>query len=231
MPAGDRTAFPFPALALAVLLAVAGYLSIPAFRGLAQQILRFFAPAQATAFPIPTASARETTPIATATPIAECELLDAMAIYLCQIRAVESIAGFDVLELPVLPQEFQFVMGSADPATSVVRQFFERAGALLTISQGRGVPAELFSTSDWSTVPDWAVEPIEVRGQEAEYARGMFVSHSQNGTEAVWESDAPVQRLRWQEGDFLIEIRLDGLPGDDEDVGETWLIGLAESLE
>ncbi len=69
-----------------------------------------------------------------------------------------------------------------------------------------------------------------INGFAGEYVRGMFVVRSQTGTEAVWERDAAIQRLRWREGDMLFEIQMGGLPGDDDAIGKDWLVALAESL-
>jgi len=66
---------------------------------------------------------------------------------------------------------------------------------------------------------------------DGEYVRGMFVVKSQTGTKAEWEPDAPVQRLRWREGDVLFEIQMAGLPGDNDLIGKDWVISLAESLK
>jgi hypothetical protein len=72
---------------------------------------------------------------------------------------------------------------------------------------------------------------VKVISFDGEYVRGMFVGKSETGTQAEWQPDAPVQRLRWREDDLLFEVFMGGLIGDDDAIGKDWLISLAESLQ
>lgn len=218
---------------LAMLLAMALLFTNPRVQTFAQEILRFFTPAQSNTFALPT---QDAAPKVTATPtfavpvLVGCEGASASLTYRCVVGGAEVALGFDVRELPSSPEGFTFVGASADLTQNLVILAYSRDGSELTITQIRGASADSVSESTWDAVPTDSVEKVQINGFEGEYVRGMFVVKSQTGTEAVWEPDAPVQRLRWREGDMLLEIQMGGLIGDDEAIGKDWLISLAESL-
>lgn len=217
----------------AMLLAIALLFSNPRVQAFAQEILRFFTPAQSNTFALPT---QNTVPDITATPtfaapvLAGCEDVSASLTYRCVVGGAEVAIGFDVRELPSDPEGFTFAGVSADPTQNLVRLTYARDGGELTITQIHGAAVASAWESTWAAVPTDSVEKTPINGFEGEYVRGIFVVKSQSGTEAVWEPDAPVQRLRWREGDMQFEIFMGGLPGDDEAIGKNWLITLAESL-
>jgi|WetSurMetagenome_2_1015567.scaffolds.fasta_scaffold108896_1 hypothetical protein len=218
---------------LAMLLAIVLLFTNPRLQALAQEILRFFTPAQSNKFALPT---HDTVPEITATPtfaapvLAGCEDVSALLTYRCVVGGAEVALGFDVRELPSDPEGFTFIGASANPTQSLIRLTYTRDGGELTITQIHGASASSVWESTWDAVPTDSVEKVQINGFAGEYVRGMFVVKSQTGTEAVWEPDAAIQRLRWREGDMLFEIQMGGLPGDDEAIGKNWLITLAESL-
>jgi hypothetical protein len=216
-----------------MLLAMVLLFTNPRVQAFAQEILRFFTPAQSNTFALPT---QDTAPEITATltftapVLAGCEDVAASLTYRCVVGGAEVALGFDVRELPSDPEGFTFIGASTDPTQSLIRLTYARDGSELTVTQIRGASVDSVWESTWGAVPTDSVEKVQINGFDGEYVRGMFVVRSQTGTEAVWEPDAPVLRLRWRESDMLLEIQLGGLVGDDKAIGKDWLISLAESL-
>jgi len=221
------------ASAFVMLLAMALLFTNPQVQAFAQEILRFFIPAQNNSFPLPTQAA---TPKNTASPtfavpvLAGCEDASASRSYRCIVDGAEIALRFDVRELPSKPGSFTFSAASVDPTQNRITLTYSRDGSVLTITQTRGASTDSVWESTWGAVPLDSVEKVQINGFDGEYVRGMFVVKSKNETQAVWEPDAPVQRLRWREGDLLLEIHMGGLIGDNEEIGKDWLISLAESL-
>ncbi len=217
-----------------ILLAVVLLFTSTQVRAFAQEIVRFFIPAQDNAFSLPS---QDVSPTIVATPVlhepalAGCEDAAASLSYRCAVGSAETILGFDIKELSSDPDGFSFVSASANTIQSSIILTYAREGGELVITEIQGVsPASVWEET-WGAVPTASVEKVKIKDFDGEYVRGMFVVKSQTGTEAVWEPDAPVQRLRWLEGDMLLEIQMNGLPGDDEAIGKDWLISLAESLK
>jgi len=217
----------------AMLLAMVLVFTNPRVQAFAQEILQFFTPTQSNTFSLPT---QDTTSEITATPtftapvLAGCEDVSASLTYRCAVGIAEVALGFDVREWLSDPEGFTFVSALANPTQSQLILTYARDGSELTVTQIRGDPAISAWELSWGAVPVESVEKVRINGFDGEYVRGMFVVKSQTGTEAVWEPDAPIQRLRWREGDMIFEIQMGGLIGDDESIGKDWLISLAESL-
>lgn len=217
----------------ALLLTTALLLANPRVQAFAQGILRFFTPAQSNTFTLPTQGITPeiiTTPTFAAPVLAGCGDASAALTYRCAVGGAEVALGFDVRELPSDPEGFIFVSASANPTQSQITLTYAREGSELTVTQIRGAPAISAWELSWGAVPTDSVKKVRIYDFDGEYVRGMFVVKSRTRTEAVWEPDAPVQRLRWREGEMLFEIQMGGLIGDDEAIGEDWLISLAESL-
>jgi len=219
------------AAAAALLVVLVLLLTSPHVRALAQEVLRFFAPAESGSFTLPLESsggaARADSSVTLAAP-KDCEDgLDALD-YQCAVADAEAAVGFDVRKLPSDPRGVVFSGVYADPGKEVVRQSYTCAGCELTITQMHRGADGLMLDSAWSEVPADAVEQVEVNGFPGEYAQGSFVSR--DSRVAVWEADAARQRLRWREGDMLFEIELGGRTEAVEYLGKIALIALAESL-
>jgi hypothetical protein len=237
-PHTQRRLRPLAAAASAAVLAVALLLATPRGRALAQQILEFFVPAQSNSFILPTRTVSTEPALApTAIPsaLAGCEEAPASLTYQCAVGNAEAALRFDIRELPggVDMHGFTFAGATVEPEQGGVWLAYAREGGELRITQIRGEAATVWGPAweaTWGAVPPASVETVQVRGVHGEYVRGMFVVKDMEGNEAFWEPDAPVQRLRWREGDMQFEIFLGGLPGDDEAIGKDWLIALAEDL-
>lgn len=220
--------------AITLLLALSLFFALPQGRAWANNILRFFTPSQSNTFTLPT---QDTTYTITAIPtfvttaLAGCEDGSASLSYRCAVGTTEATLGFDVRELPSIPEGFAFAGTSANPSQNMIHITFTRDGGELSITQVNGTPTASVWETTWGAVPSDSVEKVQINGVDGEYIRGMFVVKSQTGTKAEWEPDAPVQRLRWREGNMFFEIQMAGLPGDNDLIGKDWLISLAESLK
>lgn len=222
---------------LALPLAAAGlglalFLATPQGRTLAQGLWQFFTPAAGPSFPVPAVATGAAEALApTAAPPAGlpgCDGLAGSAALDCQARQAEALLGFDLktpaADLPGLV----FVYGevNADRQTATLVYNAVGGGAGLSITQGKGPNDSVI----WETVPAEAqVESVKVGAFDAEYVRGTFVVYA-NAAAASWNPDAPVQRLRWREGDRLFEINLAGEVENVAALDRAALIALAESL-
>lgn len=217
----------------ALLLITALLVSSSRARALAQDLLRFFAPAQSNTFALPTQAAVSPVAVTSAVTMTGLETCDGgvtVSTIHCAVSSAEASLGFDVLESPSIPEGFVDFSTSVDPARKLVILMYSREGSQLLITQRLDSAADPDWVSPWAEVPIESVENVQIHGLEGEYVRGTFVVKSQTGTEAVWEPGAAVQRLRWHQGEVLVEIEMGGLIGDDEAIGKDWLISLAESL-
>lgn len=220
--------------ALTLLLALGMIFVLPQGRVWANNILLFFIPSQSNTFTLPP---QDTTQTITAIPtfvtpaLAGCKDESASLSYRCAVDSAEAALGFDVKELPSVPEGFAFAGASANPTQNLIHITYARDGGELSITQVNGASTASVWETTWGAVPPESVEKVQINGVDGEYVRGMFVVKSQTGTKAEWEPDAPVQRLRWREGDMFFEIQMAGLPGDNDLIGKDWVISLAESLK
>jgi hypothetical protein len=220
--------------ALFLLLALGMIFILPQGRAWANNILRFFTPSQSNTFSLPI---QDTAPEITAIPtfavptLAGCEDSSTSQTYRCAVGIAEAALGFDVRELPSVPEGFAYASASANPSQNLILITYARDGGELSITQVNGASTASVWETTWGAVPPDSVEKVQINNYEGEYVRGMFVVKSQTGTKAEWEPDAPFQRLRWREGDMLFEIQMAGLPGDNDLIGKDWVISLAESLK
>ena len=220
--------------ALTLLLALGMIFILPQGRAWANNLLRFFTPSQGNTFNLPpqdTAPEMTATPTFTVPALAGCEDSSASHTYRCAVGLAEAALGFDVRELPSVPEGFAFASADADPSQNSIHISYARDGGELTITQMNGASTASVWETTWGAVPLNSVEKVQINGVDGEYVRGVFVVKSQTGTKAEWEPAAPVQRLRWREGDMFFEIQMAGLPGDNDMIGKDWVISLAESLK
>jgi hypothetical protein len=200
-------------------------------RALAQEILRFFLPAESSSFVLPQRGSASATAASSSGAVAApegCEDALTPLGYLCSIAGAEGAVEFDIRELPADPRGLEFSGTYVDPTEEVVRLSYSCPGCEMTITQAHDASAIAFWDSAWSEVPSGAVEQVQVNGLAGEYVQGSFVS--QDGNVAYWEADAARQRLRWREGDMLFEIDLGGRTEPVEYLDKTALIALAESM-
>jgi len=253
-PASKQRRFRVLALfALVVLLVVATF-ATPWGKAFAQSLFQFFAVAEGDSFPLPTEeialynvaptvaptfaaqlklieTEEPTTPVPTtftAPVIAGCEDALASLTYRCQVSRAEEAVGFDAKEPSDDIPGLVFERAEANPTLGVLGLHYKAigGGTELIITQSR---TDLVALG-WGEVPPSAnVEKVKIGQYDGEYVQGTFIVRP-GATSAVWESNAPVQRLRWHEGDRLFGIDLFGRTASVEYLGKEALIALAESL-
>jgi hypothetical protein len=217
--------------AATLLLVVVLLTTNPQVRAFAQTVLQFFTPAQATTFPLPTPHTAPESTLALAAPVLTgCENPSDALAYACTIATAEASLGFDVKQLPSVPQGFTFAGVSFNPAQGRIQFTYTRDGSEITITEIKGSTLPTDWESTWGAVPAGSVEPVKINSIDGEYVHGMFVVKSQSGTKAEWEPDAPVQRLRWRENGTSFDIFIGGSTGS-YDIGKEWVVNLAESLK
>ena len=218
-------------LTAGAILVIVLLISSPRLAAFAQSIVSFFTPAEQETFSIPLPEAGQGEVNEAVLPPATvpgCEESSAMLTYDCQIAQVEAAVDFDVQQLPADPQGLAFSQAEADPAIPAAWLVYTCTGCELVITQTHGAADSPFLDTDWSEVPPEAVEPVQINGLPGEYVQGTFVS--QDGQSAFWASNAPVQRLRWRDGEMIFELRLSGAVEVVEYLDKEALIDLAESL-
>lgn len=234
-------------LRAASLIALAGILLLvvtPPGRAFAQSLFRFFVPAQRVSFPVPESSSEIDVstpaptfalPLATVPPSSHAPVKSPIpscgrpSEYACQIALAELQVGFDAREFQAVPQGFVFAGVQSDAALrslTINYDVFEGGGSL-TLQQGEG--DLLISTSSWGEVPASAIQKVEVNGNYAEFARGVFVVLPGTAS-ATWNADVPVERLRWSEGDRWFSLEKFGDTAPVEYLDKEAMIALAASL-
>jgi hypothetical protein len=210
------------AATLTLLLLAAALLVTPQGRAWAQSVWQFFSVAPADSFavqPVAPPQADAPTAVAPSVNAAECG-----ADLACQVRSAETLLGFT----PVVPDEgfAGLTLQAVDAAGGILRlSYAAQGGGGLVLSQGQGD----LTASRWDEVAAEAVEAVQVGDVPGEYVQGTFVVPAGSST-AIWNSDAVVLRLRWQQGDRYFELAKLGDPEHLEYLDKAALIALAETI-
>jgi Domain of unknown function (DUF4367) len=148
--------------------------------------------------------------------------------YYCQIKAVESKAGFDVKEFPYDPKgtEFSQVTYNADINQVTTEYVVQTGGGYLYLRQG--VNEFLPGEDQWSKVPSDSVEQVTVNGNYGEIAIGTYIVYP-GATSAEWVPGGQLS-LVWREGKSWFVLEKLGDPYPIEWITKDELIKLAESL-
>lgn len=175
------------ALAVIALMAVA--FITPQGRAFAQSILQFFTRAETNSFPVE---------VIRPNPL---ELTAEPPASLITIMEAEIRAGFDVAELPFVPEGFKFLGARMyRDAVSLEYEALGGGGNLILMQSKDG-----FVESDWDKVPGDAIVPVRIGGVSGEFAQGTFVVMA-GETSATWNSSAPILRLRWIKDDLWFDL-------------------------
>lgn len=216
-----RTSRRIPRLALAVstvvaLLAVA--MLTPQGRALAQDVLQLFKRAEDTTFPL------EPSQIVTGVPDAPAATA-APPSPLISVTEAEAQVGFDIAELPFVPDGFNY-LGVRLYGNAVNLEYeTEGHGGHLVIQQSRvGL-----NQSEWDRVPADAIVPVKIGTLDGEFTRGTFVVYV-GETSATWEPNAAMLRLRWIKDGVWFEMTKLGDVHAIEYLDQAKMIELAESL-
>ncbi len=208
-------------LAFAVVIAVvvlAGSFLTPLGRAFAQRVVHFFTPAESSVFPLdPSQVPAENLELA---PVSEAPTP------LIRLEEAESLAGFDALELPEIPEGFEYQGVRMNEETIILEYQVVGMGGSLMIRQSQ----EGFYQSDWDRVPAEVIVPVKIGEQEGEFVQGAFVVLPET-EEATWNSDIPMMRLRWREKDLYLQLTKHGNVEAIQALDKEGLIELAESME
>jgi len=126
--------------------------------------------------------------------------------YACQLSQTAAALGFSPWELPTAPQGYEFLR--TDYCPGQVTLWYGDGAQQLWILQS----VQAFSGTDetvWTKAPKDSVLTASVGGLPAEYVRGQFLPAT-DGASAVWDGQAGVERLRWQDGGLWFQIAATG---------------------
>lgn len=212
-----------PSLAFAIVLIIVAMLAIalitPQGRSFAQSVLSLFTRTDSTSFPLETsqivdgetASATDPTAVAPAPLISIAEAKDQL--------------GFEIVELPFVPDGFNFLGARvSENAVNIAYETPDKGGHL-SIQQS----IEGFNQSEWDQVPAEAIIPVKIGELDGEFVQGAFVVYPDD-TSATWNPDMAMLRLRWEQDGVWFEIAKYGNVEAIEYLDQAGIIKLAESL-
>lgn len=217
----DRNTNRLPRLAIAIvmiaILLVVGLLTPPG-RSLAQSVLQLFTRTENTSFTpekVPGSPAESESSAPTAEPPAP----------LISIAEAEAQVGFDVFELADVPAGFEY-QGARVYGNAVYLEYSaQNFGGSLMIRQSEAS----YNQSEWEQVPAEEIIKVKVSDLDAEFAKGTFVVYA-GETEATWNPEAAILRLRWVQDDIWLEMTKMGDIESIEYLDHDEMIELAESL-
>jgi len=210
-----------PRFALAIVIIatlLVGFLLTPQGRSFAQSVFQLFTRTEDTSFPLQPSQvvAGEPDPAApTAEPPAP----------LISVAEAEAQVGFNVAELPSVPNGFNYLGVRLYGNTVNIEYEAQGGGGNLVIAQSQ----DGFNQSDWERVPADAVIPVKIGELDGEFTQGIFVVYA-GETSATWNPDASILRLRWVKDDVWFEMTKFGDVQAIEYLDQAGLIKLAESL-
>ncbi len=204
----------YATLAIVALLALA--FVTPQGRAFAQSIIQLFTRAQSESFPLEEPVAQTDASAPTAMPPSP----------LISVAEAEALAGFNLVELPSVPQGFEYLGARMYGNYVSIEYAVPGGGGNLILMQSQAG----FLQSEWDQVPANAIVPVKVGGVDAEYTQGTFVVMA-GETSATWNSDAPIFRLRWFKDGVWFELTRYGDIHSIEYLDVEGLIELAEGLK
>lgn len=204
------------ALAIALFLALlALFFATPQGRSFAQSVLEYFTRSEGRTFPV------EESLIAPLTPDETSPTAPPPAPLISAAEA-EAQVGFEVAELPETPEGFEY-LGARLYGNHVSIEYRTPGYGHLIIKQS----LEGYNQSEWGSVPGEVVIPVKIGDIDGEFSQGTFVVYP-GETNATWNPEATIVRLRWVNEGVWFEIALYGEAVEFFDM--EGLIRLAESL-
>lgn len=203
---------------LLILALLALFLVTPQGRSFAQGILELFSRAEGSTFPldqsqmVPVVRDQISVPAAPPAP-------------LISVAEAEKQVGFNVAELPEVPEGFNYLGARLYGNHVSIEYQAQDGGGHLIIMQSR----DGFYESDWDRVPAEAVIPVSIGELDGEFTQGTFVVYPEK-TVATWNPDAPILRLRWVNDGVWFEMTKFGDTQPIEYLDAAALIKMAESL-
>jgi len=202
----------YASLGVIALLTLA--LVTPQGRAFAQSVIEFFTRAERTSFPVQVTEIDPSTQ--TAVPPSP----------LISVAGAEKFAGFDLAELPTVPQGFESIGARMYGKAVSIEYAAQGGGGNLILMQSK----DGFLQSDWDQVPAEAIASVKIGVMDAEFAQGAFVVMAGESS-ATWNSSAPILRLRWTKDAVFYELTKFGDVQSIEYLDMNGLIALAESLK
>lgn len=225
-PQGDRMNRKkyIPRLALALSLALLlVFFATPRGRTFAEGLLALFTPAESTAFPL------EDSQVPPMEPDEVSPTMEPPSPIL-SIADAEAQAGFSIAVFPEVPAGFEFLGVRLYGNNASLEYQAQGGGGHLALMQSReGYYQADGGSVPWDSVPAEAVVLVKIGDLDGEFARGMFVVYPEQ-TEATWNPDAPVMRLRWADGGVWYELTKHGDVQPIEYLDMEAMIELAEGL-
>jgi len=208
--------FAFAILIIVALLVVA--FATPQGRSFAQSVLQFFIPAESTMFPLQPSEIVVSEPDqSAATELPPSPLIS--------IEEAEQITGFNALELPLVPDGYNYLGTRLYGDMISIEYAVPGNGGHLSIHQS---PSG-YNQSEWDRVPANAIIPVKIGELDGEFTQGMFVVYPGDAS-ATWNPDAPILRLRWVKDGIWFEMTKFGDVEVTEYLDQEGLVELAESL-
>jgi hypothetical protein len=203
------------ALAVVVLLTIA--FVTPQGRAFAQSILQLFRRSDSYTLPLPEEQLSHTGKASAPTAMPPAPLVS--------IQAAEKMTGFDAKVLSGDPKGFTFAgaMASGD-GISIQYQAQGNGGQLIINESNNG-----FMESDWDRAPAEFITPVKVGGLDAEVVQGAYVVYP-GATNAQWNPEAPIIRLRWIEDGIWFEMAKFGGVESISYLDPDGMIALAENM-
>jgi len=209
-----------PRIAVVVLAIVALFilvLTTPQGQSFAQSLLRFFSPAEDTLFPL-------SDPQIAIEPENDSPTADAPS-PLLSVAEAEAQAGFDAAELSFVPKGFEYLGARLYGNIVSIEYQAIGLGGNLIITQSR----EGYNEAEWDSVPAEFVVAVKIGALDGEFVQGSFVVFP-NATEATWNPDMALWRLRWEKDGVYYEITKFGDVQAIEYLDQAGLVALAEDL-
>jgi hypothetical protein len=201
------------------LIMVIGFAATPWGQALATEVFKLFVHVERNTFPL---SPEEITRVANPSSETPVPILNSAL----SVTELETQLGFDIKEPTVLPDFFSFqgirVYGKS---VDFVYQC-SCGGRSLDISQqplSDATPAEVGV--------DTPIEEVQIGTMKGAYAEGSFVIFP-GAKVATWNSEAPMRKLRWVDGEILFQMTSMG--GSEEHAGyisKAEMIAIAEGLK
>ncbi|HKJ39290.1 MAG TPA: hypothetical protein VJ972_10975 [Anaerolineales bacterium] len=191
----------------------------PQGRAFAQSVLQFFTRTESKSFELrPSQIVPVETAQADATAVPPSPSIN--------VAEAEAQAGFDALELPSVPEGFNYLGARLYGDVINIEYEAQGAGGNLIISQSQNG----YNQSSWDQVPADAIRQVKIGKLDGEFVQGTFVVYP-NETSATWNPNAPILKLRWVDNGIWFEIAKFGDVERIEYLDQEGLIELAESLQ
>jgi len=144
--------------------------------------------------------------------------------FTCQLQQMTAAVGFKPWQNSNIPEGFTFQR--VDYRDGLAALWYTKGAEQLTISQANYNFA-IRETDAWYSVPEAAIQPVTVNRAAGEYVKGQLMP-AQNGSQAVWDPAAKVERLRWMQGNYWFQIVYSGGEASDH---KRQMLQYAESLK